>query len=37
MPLEKQVWGDTFGNFVDRFGIHWLVNIAGAADQSAGG
>ena len=37
MPLEKQVLGDTFGNFVDRFGIHWLVNIAGAADQSAGG
>ena len=30
MPLEKQMWGDTFGMFVDRFGITWLVNIAGA-------
>ena len=30
MPLEKQMWGDTFGMFVDRFGITWLVNIAGS-------
>jgi PhnB protein len=28
MPLEKQVWGDEFGMCVDRFGIHWLVNIS---------
>ncbi len=27
--LEQQVWGDTFGMLVDRFGIGWLVNIAG--------
>ena len=27
MPLEKAVWGDTFGMCVDRFGITWLVNI----------
>jgi PhnB protein len=31
MPLEKQMWGDTFGMCTDRFGIPWLVNIAGAA------
>jgi PhnB protein len=27
-PLEKQVWGDEFGQLTDRFGIGWLVNIA---------
>ena len=29
MPLEKQMWGDEFGMLVDRFGIGWMVNIAG--------
>ena len=29
MPLERQVWGDEFGQFTDRFGIQWMVNIAG--------
>ena len=29
MPLEKQVWGDTFGMCVDRFGTNWMVNILG--------
>ena len=29
MPLEKQMWGDVFGMCVDRFGISWMVNIAG--------
>jgi PhnB protein len=28
MPLEKAIWGDTFGMCVDKFGIGWLVNIA---------
>lgn len=28
MPLEKQMWGDVFGSFKDRFGINWLFNIA---------
>jgi PhnB protein len=28
-PLETQVWGDTFGQLTDRFGVPWLVNIAG--------
>ncbi len=27
--LKPQVWGDTFGMLVDRFGVGWLVNIAG--------
>ena len=29
VPLEKQMWGDVFGMFVDKFGIAWMVNIAG--------
>jgi PhnB protein len=29
LPLEKQMWGDEFGMCVDRFGIPWMVNIAG--------
>ncbi len=33
MPLEKQMWGDEFGMLSDKFGIAWMVNIAG--DQSA--
>ncbi len=27
-PLETQVWGDEFGMCMDKFGIHWMVNIA---------
>jgi PhnB protein len=29
-PLEAAPWGDEFGMLVDKFGINWLVNIAGA-------
>jgi uncharacterized membrane protein/uncharacterized glyoxalase superfamily protein PhnB len=29
-PLAKAPWGDTFGMCLDKFGVHWLVNIAGA-------
>ncbi|KQX61674.1 VOC family protein [Angustibacter sp. Root456] len=31
MPLDKAPWGDAFGMCVDRFGVSWLVNIAGSA------
>ena len=31
MPLEKQMWGDEFGACTDRFGVSWMVNIAGDA------
>ncbi|WP_305784244.1 VOC family protein [Symbioplanes lichenis] len=31
VPLEKQMWGDEFGALKDRFGVEWMVNIAGAA------
>lgn len=30
VPLEMQMWGDEFGAFTDRFGIPWMVNIAGS-------
>ena len=30
LPLEKAPWGDTFGMCVDKFGVSWMVNIAGA-------
>ena len=29
MPLGKAAWGDSFGMCTDKFGIQWLVNIAG--------
>lgn len=30
-PLAKAPWGDSFAEFVDRFGIRWLINIAAPA------
>jgi PhnB protein len=30
VPLEAQMWGDSFGAVVDRFGTPWMVNIAGS-------
>ena len=29
-PLEKAPWGDSFGMLTDRFGVSWLINIAGS-------
>lgn len=29
MPLERQMWGDEYGQCRDRFGISWMVNISG--------
>lgn len=29
MPLAQAPWGDSFGQIVDKFGIGWMVNIAG--------
>jgi PhnB protein len=30
MPLEKAPWGDSFGMCSDRYGVNWMVNIAGS-------
>jgi len=35
MPLAKQFWGDTFGMLTDKFGVHWMVNIASPKNESA--
>ena len=32
--LNQAPWGDTFGMLTDKFGVGWMVNIAG--EQSAG-
>jgi PhnB protein len=26
-PLEKQMWGDEYGDLTDKFGVSWMVNI----------
>ncbi|MCB0910691.1 MAG: VOC family protein [Propionibacteriaceae bacterium] len=31
LPLNVAPWGDSYGQLVDRFGIEWMVNIAGPA------
>src|SRR3712207_5003228 len=31
VPLEQQVWGDTFGQVTDRYGVRWLVDIGTAS------
>lgn len=33
MPLEKAPWGDSFGMLADKFGVQWMVNIAGTPQQ----
>lgn len=35
LPLEPQMWGDTFGQVIDRFGVAWMVNIAGSQPEGA--
>lgn len=34
VPLEQQMWGDEFGMLTDRYGITWMVNIAGEGSAS---
>ena len=34
VPLEVAPWGDAFGQVKDKFGINWLVNIAGPESAS---
>jgi PhnB protein len=28
LKLEKQFWGDIYGQLTDKFGVHWMVNIS---------
>lgn len=31
-PLERAPWGDLFGMCTDRFGVTWLVDVAGSGE-----
>ncbi|MFA6057225.1 MAG: VOC family protein [Taibaiella sp.] len=33
VPLDKQMWGDLFGAFVDKYGVGWMVNIGMAKPE----
>ena len=35
MPFDLQFWGDYFGSFTDRYGIRWMVDVAGPDSASA--
>lgn len=35
VPLEMQMWGDTYGALTDRFGIHWQIDIGAAESPGA--
>jgi PhnB protein len=35
MPLEKQMWGDVYGQLVDRFGVAWMVDIVSPDNQQS--
>ncbi|MFW6597962.1 VOC family protein [Propionibacteriaceae bacterium Y2011] len=37
MKLEKQVWGDEYGAFTDKFGISWMVDFATEESAAADG
>lgn len=29
MPLMETEWAEKYGDFIDKFGIHWMVNYTG--------
>nr|WP_296064370.1 VOC family protein [uncultured Actinoplanes sp.] len=33
MPMEKQMWGDVYGQLTDRYGINWMVDVVSADQQ----
>jgi PhnB protein len=33
-PLKKEAWGDMFGQFQDKYGIDWMVNISAPASKT---
>ncbi|HEY1134578.1 MAG TPA: VOC family protein [Nocardioides sp.] len=34
VPLEKQMWGDWFGQVTDQFGIAWMFNLGSGAPDA---
>jgi PhnB protein len=35
LPLEQAPWGDSFGMCTDRYGVNWMLNIAGSAESTS--
>lgn len=33
IALQQQLWGDVYGQLIDKFGILWHVNIAGTVQS----
>jgi len=33
MPIADQPWGDYYGSFKDKFGVHWMVNYTYPKDR----
>jgi PhnB protein len=33
VPFAKQFWGDWHGNFIDRFGIQWMINVEAKSES----
>jgi PhnB protein len=31
VPFATQFWGDHYGNFTDKFGVQWALNVASTA------
>jgi len=29
-PLEKMFWGDIYGDFTDKYGVDWMMNVGSA-------
>jgi PhnB protein len=34
MPMARMFWGDYFGMFSDKFGIHWMISFNDQARKS---
>lgn len=32
MPMMDAPWGDYFGSFTDKYGVCWMINVAGAGN-----
>lgn len=30
-PMQEMFWGDYYGDLVDKFGVHWLINCANSS------
>jgi PhnB protein len=36
MPMQQTEWAESYGHFVDRFGVQWMVSYEGAVEFTAG-